>query len=156
MLGLVRTVEWPWDDAVEQPAGAATVLQSNSVAARFFEHGAALQRPALGPLYRGATTSGHSCPRGQLLPTCARRSRPPQAQRSSRCICEGRTLRLPRIGRANGRRRREILGIQQRPGGSDRASADVEWHAPGQWGQHGRALSSEPQPAAKGASDAAA
>jgi hypothetical protein len=55
-----------WDDAVEQPAGAATVLQSDSMAARFFGHGAALQRPALGPLHRGrplmvTAVPGDSC-----------------------------------------------------------------------------------------------
>jgi hypothetical protein len=42
-----------WDDAVEQPVPAATVLQADGVAARLLEHGAALQRLALGPLTEG-------------------------------------------------------------------------------------------------------
>jgi len=43
----------PRDHAVEQPASGATALQRDGVAARFLEHGGALQRPALGPLHRG-------------------------------------------------------------------------------------------------------
>src|SRR3972149_5765899 len=56
----------PRDHAGEQPANAATPLQRDGVGARFLEHGGALQRPALGPLYRGrpllvTAVPGDSC-----------------------------------------------------------------------------------------------
>jgi hypothetical protein len=43
----------PRDHAGEQPASTPTVPQRDGVAARFLEHGGALQRPAVGPLHRG-------------------------------------------------------------------------------------------------------